>query len=278
MLLATALALGAASLHATWNFVAKRAEGDRTMVLWAQFFMGAVIALPLLVGYHLVWGMPMQVYVWAALSGCVHLPYVWLLAHAYTVADFSVSYPVARGGGAALAALCGVVFLGDHLSALEIGGIAVVALGLLMLAYGATWRDLRIALVVACTIGGYTTFDARGSRLADGVGYVFASAIATTVSTTTFALCTGRRADMVQVLRRHTRRATVTGLASLVTYGMVLVAVQHAPVGYVTALRESSVVLAALAGWKLLGEGNHHRRLTAAVVVFAGLLLLVLGR
>lgn len=277
MLLATTLALGAATLHATWNFVAKRATGDRALVLWAQFFMGAVISLPLLIGYHLVWGMPMQVYVWAALSGCVHLPYVWLLARAYTVADFSVSYPVARGGGAALAALCGVLFLGDHLSVLEVAGIAVVALGLLMLAYGATWHDVRLALVVACTIGGYTTFDARGSRLADGIGYVFASALATTASTSAYALYTGRRREMVQMLRSNGRRATVTGLASLVTYGMVLVAVQHAPVGYVTALRESSVVLAALAGWKLLGEGNHHRRLTAAVVVFGGLLLLVLG-
>ncbi len=65
--------------------------------------------------------------------------------------------------------------------------------------------------------------------------------------------------------------------ASLVTYGLVLVAVQHATVGYVTALRESSVVLAALAGWKLLGEGDHRRRLTSAGIVLAGLLVLVLG-
>lgn len=277
MLLATVLALGAASLHATWNFVAKRAEGDRYVVLWAQFFMGSVIALPLLVGHHAVWGMPMQAYLWAFLSGCAHLPYVWLLARAYTVADFSVSYPVARGGGAALAALSGVLFLGDHLAALEIAGIAVVALGLLLLAHGATWHDLRLALLVACTIGAYTTFDARGARLTDGVGYVFASAVATTLTNSAFLLGTGRRADMAAMLRTNGRRATITGLASLVTYGMVLVAVQRAPVGYVTALRESSVVLAALAGWKLLGEGDHHRRLTAAAVVFAGLLVLVLG-
>jgi drug/metabolite transporter (DMT)-like permease len=79
------------------------------------------------------------------------------------------------------------------------------------------------------------------------------------------------------MLRGNLGRATVTGLASLVTYGMVLVAVRHAPVGYVSALRESSVVLAALAGWRLLGEGDHRRRLSAAMVVFAGLLVLVVG-
>jgi drug/metabolite transporter (DMT)-like permease len=59
---------------------------------------------------------------------------------------------------------------------------------------------------------------------------------------------------------------------------MVLVAVRYAPVGYVAALRESSVVLAALIGWRMLGEGDHRRRLTAAAVVFGGLLVLVLGR
>lgn len=277
MLLATLLALGAAVLHAAWNLVAKRAEGDLYLVLWAQFFVGALYALPLMVAYQVVWGMPWQGYAWAAVSGVVHLPYVWLLARAYTHGDFSVSYPVARGGGAALAAACGVLFLGDHLAPLEVAGVAVVVGGLCLLAYGATGRDLLLALAVAGTIGLYTTADAKGARITDSVGYVFASGVATAATNTAFALITGRRRQMATMLRANGRRASVTGLAALVTYGMVLVAVRHAPVGYVTALRESSVVLAAFAGWKLLGEGDHRRRLSAAAVVLAGLLILVAG-
>ncbi len=38
------------------------------------------------------------------------------------------------------------------------------------------------------------------------------------------------------------------------------------------------VVLAALIGWKVLGESDHRRRLTAALVVFSGLMVLVVGR
>ncbi|MDO8390991.1 MAG: EamA family transporter [Actinomycetota bacterium] len=278
MLFATLLALGAAVLHAGWNLVAKRSKGDIYMTLWAQFFMGAVFSLPLMIGYEIIWGMPWQGYMWAAVSGCIHLPYVWLLARAYTVGDFSVSYPVARGGGAAIAAICGVVFLRDHLTTFEIVGICVVVCGLALLAYGATGVHLATALLLACAIGLYTTSDAKGARTTDSVAYVFASSIGTMSSNTIFALATGRRREMVAVLRSNWRMSTITGLASLVTYGMVLVAVRHAPVGYVTALRESSVVLAALAGWKLLGEGDHRRRLTAAFVVFCGLLTLVLGR
>ena len=101
MLLATLLALGAAVLHAGWNLIAKRATGDRYIVLWTQFVAGGLLSLPLMVVYALVWGMPAEGYAWAALSGAVHLPYVWLLARAYSHGDFSVAYPVARGGGAA---------------------------------------------------------------------------------------------------------------------------------------------------------------------------------
>jgi multidrug transporter EmrE-like cation transporter len=278
VLLATVLALTAAVLHAGWNFVAKRAEGDRYMVLWAQFFAGGLIAFPFMVGVQLTVGMPWQGYFWGAISGCTHLPYTWLLAKAYTHGDFSVSYPVARGGGAALAAIGGVVFLSDHLSPLEVAGIAIVVLGLALLAYGASPQNIAMALAVACTIGTYTVLDAQGARVTDSIGYVFITICGTAVSNTIFGLATGRRHDMREMFIRNRQRAFVTGAASMVTYGLVLVAVQHAPVGYVTALRESSVVLAALAGWKFLGEGDHRRRITAAAVVFAGLLTLVLGR
>jgi drug/metabolite transporter (DMT)-like permease len=278
MLLATVLALSAAVLHAGWNLVAKRADGDRYVVLWAQFFAGALISLPFMIGNQLLVGMAWAGYALGLLSGLVHVPYVWLLARAYAHGDFSVSYPVARGGGAALAAVGGVLLLGDHLNGWEAAGIGIVVLGLMLLAYGATGPNLAMALAVAGTIGVYTIIDAKGARVTGSVAYIFATFVGAAICNTTFALATGRRSEMATMLRVNGRRAFVTGAASLVTYGLVLVAVQHAPVGYVTALRESSVVLAALAGWKLLGEGDHRRRITAALVVFAGLLTLVLGR
>jgi uncharacterized membrane protein len=279
MLLATVLALGAAVLHAGWNFIAKRATGDRYMVLWAQFFMAGLICLPLAIGNHALFGMPGKAYLFAALSGAVHVPYTWLLARAYTVGDFSVSYPVARGGGAALAAIGGVLFLADELTPWHVAGIVVIVGGLSLLAAGATGRNLILALGVSVTIGVYSVFDAAGARTKlDTVAYIFATMVAGGLANTAFGLTTGRRSDMAAVLRVRWRTAVLTGLATAVTYGMVLVATQHAPLGYVTALRESSVVLAALVGWKYLGEGDHRRRITAAAVVTCGILLMVLGR
>ena len=62
MLLATILALGAAVLHAAWNLAAKRAEGDRFVVLWAQFAFSGVLAAVALAVVASVDGMPASGY------------------------------------------------------------------------------------------------------------------------------------------------------------------------------------------------------------------------
>jgi drug/metabolite transporter (DMT)-like permease len=82
---------------------------------------------------------------------------------------------------------------------------------------------------------------------------------------------------MTIALRRNLPMFAVGGAASALAYAMVLAAIRLAPVGYVTALRESSVVLAGIAGWRFLGETQVHRRLVAAAVVLGGLVLLVGG-
>lgn len=278
MLLATILSLTAAVMHAGWNLVAKRADGDRYMVLWAQFFMAGVLALPFAIGNHVLFGMPGKAYLFAALSGCAHLPYLWFLAKAYNAGDFSVSYPIARGGGAAIAAIGGVVFLHDHVTPWQAIGIATIVAGLSLLAAGAAGVHLALALGAAAAIGTYSVLDGAGARASQTVAYIFATMVSGAVTNTIFGVATGRTAEMAATLRRRWRPATVAGIAATATYGLVVVAFRYASLGYVTAMRESSVVLAALAGWKLLGEGDHRRRLAAAAAVFCGLLALVLGR
>jgi drug/metabolite transporter (DMT)-like permease len=83
------------------------------------------------------------------------------------------------------------------------------------------------------------------------------------------------RRARAHVLRRDWRRHLVGGAAALAAYTMVLIAVRHAPVGYVTMLRESSVVLGPLLGWLLLGEPLGRKRILPAVIVLTGLVLLV---
>ena len=83
---------------------------------------------------------------------------------------------------------------------------------------------------------------------------------------------------MIDIVERRWRKLLLVGIAATVTYGMVQLALRRAPVGYVTAIRESSVVLAAFLGWRTLGERAGARRLAASGVVVLGLILLVASR
>lgn len=280
MLTATLLALGAAILHAGWNLWVKQ-SGDRWMALWGQMFAAGAMCLVALIvigagtGRFVPAGFPW----WpVAASGVVHLYYVVGLARAYDIGDFSVTYPIARGTGALLAALGGLLFLGDSLSPVALTGILVAVAGMVLLAGRADSAHVHAGLVVAVTIGAYSLIDSHGSRVSDGNLYPLFLFVSIAAFLTLHGLMAGKRDAMVEAMRTTWPRYALAGAASALTYWMVLVAVQSAPVGYVTALRESSVVLVALLGTRYLGEEHMRRRLLAATVVVAGLALLVIGR
>lgn len=274
MLTATLLALGAAVLHAGWNLWVKQ-SGDRWIALWGQMtsaaLFGGVILLVVGGADNIAW--------WQFItSGLIHIVYIWALSRAYNLGDFSVTYPIARGTGALFAAVGGVLFLSDSLSALTVIGIVISVIGVLLLAGRADNGHVRAALVVSLTIGAYSVVDSHGSRHMGGNLYPILLFIATGSFLSAFGVVTGRTRDMVTAMKSTWTRFTLAGLASMLTYWMVLIAVQKAPVGYVTALRESSVVIVALVGTRYLGEADMKRRVFAACIVVVGLCILVLGR
>ena len=120
--------------------------------------------------------------------------------------------------------------------------------------------------------------DGHGSRLTGGNLYPLVLFISTGVFVSGFGVITGRTHDMALAMKASWHRFALAGAASVLTYWMVLIAMQKAPVGYVTALRESSVVIVALVGTKYLGESDIKRRVIAAGIVLAGLIVLIAGR
>ena len=274
MLAATLLALAAAVLHAGWNLWVKQSH-DRWIALWGQMTCAGIMCSVLLIALgganNIAW--------WPlAASSIIHLFYVVLLARAYNLGDFSVTYPIARGTGALVAAIGGILFLSDHLSVLMFIGIGIAVLGILLLAGPADNSHVNAALLVSVTIGAYSVIDSYGSRQMGGNLYPLLLFIGTGITMSTYGLATGRRHDMAIALASTWKRFSVAGIASVATYWMVLIAVQKAPVGYVTALRESSVVIVALVGTRYLGEKDMKRRIFAACIVVAGLGVLIAGR
>jgi len=164
----TLLVLGSAALHATWNLLIKTSE-DRLLAAWGQFLVGGLVFVPLLV---VVDPPGAEALPFLLGSSLVHVVYIVALTSAYAHGDFSVTYPLARGGGALIAAGGGVLFLGDALSGWAWLAIAIVVGGLASLAR----RDVATAALAwagltAATIGVYTTLDIEGARRSSGLGY-----------------------------------------------------------------------------------------------------------
>ncbi len=277
MLTATLLALGAAVLHAGWNLVVKQ-SGDRWLALWGLFTAGGLIGLPYTVIATVSGDLDLTAWSWAAASGVVHTIYIARLARTYEIADFSVTYPIARSTGALVAAIGGLVLLGDRLSTVSLIGIFVVLIGMAALSGHVQWRHVWPALIVGFLIGTYTVIDSQGARTTAGSAYAMAIFVTGGIGTTVHGVVGGKWKAMTGSIRESWRHYLLTGAASLITYWMVLLAVRRAPVGYVTALRESSVVFATFIGWKFLHERSGIRRITASLVMVAGLATLVVGR
>jgi drug/metabolite transporter (DMT)-like permease len=272
---ATLLALGSAALHATWNLLIKT-SAERFLAAWGQFLVGGLLFVPVL----LVIGPPGTAVVpFLVASSCVHVVYVVALVRAYHHGDFSFAYPIARGGGALLAAIGGVVFLSDSLDAAEWLAILVVVVGLVSLVRpGVSAIAVAWAALTALTIGTYTTIDIEGARRSAGFSYGISVVLGVGLALTVTGIVVGRGPAFVHSFTASWSRYLLGGVLATVAYSMVLAAGRLAPAGYVAALREFSVVLGALAGWLLLHERLGRARVISALVVAAGLVMLVAFR
>jgi drug/metabolite transporter (DMT)-like permease len=267
---ALALALGAAFLHAFWNLVLARAP-DIEAATAVALTAGVVAFAPVAV---LAWDAEAGVWPYLAVTSLLQLVYFLFLTAAYDRAELSFVYPIARGSAPVLVLLVGVLVLDDSASAAEVGGVLLVAAGVLLvrgIRPQAGALELALALAIAACIASYTLVDKRGIEHASPVVYQELSMLLPAAAFVAFALARRGR----EAVRRAVGLASVlAGLATFGAYILVLAALARAPAAPVAAVRESSVVIATALAVPFLHERVSATRLGGAVVVVAGVALL----
>lgn len=278
MLLPAILVLCSAALHATWNLIVKRTP-DKLLSAWMTILVAPLLLWP-------VWfwtGLP-QRGAWRiiAVSGVLHTLYNVALAAAYERGHLSIVYPVARGLAPVLVALAAAVFLGERLPLVAQLGIGLAAGGMCLLGVTAR-RDgrgpqgVRWAVLTALLIATYTVVDRVGVTDTHPVAYVIAVYGCNGLVMTPIVLARRGRAAIGACWRADRFVLIASGLCSVGAYLLVLIAMRLMPISYVASLRESSVVFAALLGWRVLGERFGPQRIVAAVLVATGLVALGLA-
>jgi drug/metabolite transporter (DMT)-like permease len=267
--LVIALVLCAAILHAGWNAML-RGRADQLWSVTVMSFAATAIAIPAV----LLLSLPAPAsWPYLGLSGALQVVYTAFLVFAYRHAELGQVYPMVRGAVPLMVTLGAAAFAGERLSLPAVSGIALVSLGIMSLAFGkgrAQPKAVVAALANSLIIATYTVTDGIGARLSGNsfayVTWIFL--IYGFLMPTAFLAV--RRRLIVRWSAPETRSALLAGVVQLVTYGTVIWALTLAPIGPVSALRETSIVFAALIGRVFLSEPLTARRLGACLVIAAG--------
>lgn len=274
----TLAVLGAGFLHAGWNALLKSSPGGDALLDTATVVAGSSL-----------WGLAVVPFVplpaaaawpYMATSAVIHFGYYLTLAQAYRTGDLSFAYPLMRGTAPLIVALLGIAFLRELPTAPMALGILLISLGIVSIAFvqrrrhpatAAYWAFANAALIAV-----YTLVDATGAR-ASGNAASYVSWLIFLEGLPFLVWVVARRGQVaVRYLRSNTTRGLVGGAFSLAAYGIVLWAMTRAPVAAVAALRETSVLFAALMGSLWLKEGFGLPRLAGAVSVVLGIAALKL--
>ena len=277
-MIATALVLVAALLHATWNTLIKF-SGERLLVIAC---MDSVALLFVIVAVGFVSLPPLDIWPWIAASALFELLYRYLLIQAYRVGDLGLVYPLMRGLSPLVVLVLALVFAGEVLSTQQILGILLIPFGMVCLLWQGgggdrlPWSMLPVVLLIGLCIGCYTFLDGQAlRRWSHPLDYLV---WLTLVSAWPFPLLAllRKRAAFNLFWRNQWRLGLSVGLCVLLSYALVLWAMQLGSIAEAAALREVSVILVVLFGMRYLKEPFGRPRLIACGLVLIGMLVMKL--
>ena len=316
---AITLILIAAVAHASWNLFSKQAaQTGAISFIWLAATAATLLYIPVIA---IAWAggwlhLTALGWVFMAGTGVLESAYFVFLQSGYRLGDLSLVYPVGRGTGALLAAVAGIVFLGERPGPVAIGGIIAVVAGIALIGApaqasagppappGLTSADAATKERRRSEEGRRRLSAARSSPASTAIGFAVATGVfiasytlwdryaVATLGTpallqgyatfpfmaVVFALPALRAKDRTALVW-HRYRAQVAGAAVLMplAYILVLAALAFTAVSVVAPAREVSVLFGVLLGGRLLGEGSVARRLTAAVAIAAGIIAIAVG-
>ena len=282
-LAALGIVLCAAVLHAGWNLFVKQARNRQVFLMWST--LCSLLCLPAL---FFLPPLPAQVWPLVLLSAVAEALYFISLAWAYTIGDFSLVYPIARGTAPILLTLWATLFLKEAPNTYGLLGIVLLVIGLMIVGAGTVWKKLisiklslpgiAAALLTALCISIYSTIDGTAVHRADPLTYASWLLGLSALFSTPFILWRSGMKLAALELQEQWPRILLVGLLLVITYGAVLFAYSLGSVSYVGSVREVSIVFGALLGWRFLGEELGLTRTIGAILIFAGIIVIaVLG-
>ncbi|MCH5673931.1 DMT family transporter [Streptomyces gilvus] len=269
--------LAAAVTHASWNAI-------------AHHITDKLVGFTLIAGGGSLIGLAMTPFVpvpaagawpYLAVSAVIHLAYYVLLMRSFRLGDFGQAYPIARGTAPLVVTLLAAVFAHEVPDGWAAAGIALSSAGLTGVALWGLrgsrpdWAAIGAALATGLTIAGYTVVDGLGVRASgSSLGYIAWLMAVEGLAIPAYALYR-RRGQFTTVLRPFAALGLLGAALSVLAYGLVLWAQTRAELAPIAALRESSIIVGAAIGAVFFKERFGAPRMAAAVLLVAGIGLML---
>lgn len=267
-------------LHAVWNLFAKQSL-NKVVFLWSFQWVAVFVFLPWALAA--VWHHHIPVRGWAffTVTAALHGAYVILLSRTYSAGDLSQVYPLMRGLSPMLVPILGILILGERLPGISWLGVGGVVIGISVLG---DWRFSRrtdrrhlvpqatwLALAVGLLITAYTTFDKITIHYVPAVALNDGSNLANVVALSWWAIRSGAiKAEWTL----NWKTIVLGGIISPGGYLLFLLALRMAPVAQLAPMREIGTVFGTILGIVVLKETQGRRRMAAAGLITAGVILL----
>lgn len=270
------LLLASALIHAIWNAIVRNGK-DRFWSIAVICLVGAIAAFP----FALALGAPaLPSWPYLILSSVLQIGYSLFLVRAYRDGELSSVYPIARGSAPLLVTLGAALIARELPGAAGLAGIACVSSGIILLALGGNRLDPRSAVAAFVTgifIASYMVVDGLGVRLSESAPSYAAWQAVTAGLLIPFSFVVIRR--RIPALPRGKEGALVVGAGILSTLGYCIAiwAMSQSAMGGVSAIRETSILFAALIGAFVLGEKMTVPKILGALMVTAGVICLSAG-
>jgi drug/metabolite transporter (DMT)-like permease len=270
------LLLVSAFIHASWNAILRSGE-DRFWSMAIMCFVGSLTALPFAL---FVTAPAPESWPYIGLSSLLQIGYALFLIRSYRDGHLAHVYPIARGSAPLLVTIGAAIFAGELPQYWALAGIALVSAGIITLMLGAhrpSAHSVVSALITGLFIASYMVIDGLGIRASGNAwGYVaWQASISGSCIMAAFFLIRRKFGTLPRG-----RAATLTiaaGILATLGYSIAVWAMNGAAMGGVSAIRETSILFAALIGTLVLKEALTVQKVVGAVVVTAGVVCLSLA-
>lgn len=288
---AIALICVSALAHAYWNFLFKRAGGGNLFIGLSKIAEALVFA-----PVFIVWGfasMPKTAMVAFTLFVTVIgvLVTYSALSQAYRHGDLSYAYPISRGSMLLFLPFLGAWLTGEHIDSVGAGGLVLILFGVIALqlkelrltAFAevrehVNGRGLSWALFTGLMLAVYTLWDKHAVASIPPFAYLYAYTAVVAVAYFAYIWSQYPRAEIIQEWTTKRSAITQVGVLNTISYVLALFALRSGISSYVIGVRQLSIAIGVLFGWRLLGEALTPPRRVGASLIVAGCVLVSLAR